>query len=98
MIGCVYKLAFQKEVLHQLLGLRKEVEENSRLLNTILGSKTTSAGTEEGWRGMVPVSSVEDLQTLSEWTTISQNYEELVRVTTECFLKHKSCIVQLCSN
>jgi hypothetical protein len=92
------KLAFQKEVLHQLLGLRKEVEENSQLLNAILGSKTTSAGTEQGWRGMVPVSSVEDLQTLSEWTTISRNYEELVRVSTEHFFKNKSCIVQLCSN
>jgi hypothetical protein len=83
MICCFNKLAFQKEVLHQLLGLRKEVEENSRLLNTILGSKTTSAGTEQGWRGMVPASSVEELQTLSEWAAISQNYEELVRVSTE---------------
>jgi hypothetical protein len=83
MICCINKLAFQKEVLHQLLGLRKENEENSRLLNTILGSKTTSAGTEQGWRGMVPALSVEELQTLSECTTISQNYEELVRVSTE---------------
>jgi hypothetical protein len=95
MTCCINKLAFQKEVLHQLLGLRKEVEENSRLLNTILGSKTTSAGTEQSWRGMVPVSSVEDLQTLSEWTTLSQNYEELVRVSTKHFFKYKSCIVQL---
>jgi hypothetical protein len=78
----MFVVEFQKEYLQQILGVRREVEEITRLLNANVTQQQSSSGdpAEEN-RPSVPADSVESIKDLSQWTENGVNRLSLVMTT-----------------
>jgi hypothetical protein len=78
----MFVLEFQKESLQQILGVRKEVEEITRLLNANVTQQLSgSVDPAEENRTSVPVDSVDPIKVLSQWTENGVNRLSLVMHT-----------------
>jgi hypothetical protein len=78
----LFVVEFQKEYLQQILEVRKEVEEITRLLNAkVTQQLSSSRDPAEENRPSVPANSVDSIKVLSQWTENGVNRLSLVITT-----------------
>jgi hypothetical protein len=78
----MFVVEFQKESLQQILGVRREVEEITRLLNANVTQQLSSfVDPAEENRPSVPADSVDSIKVLSQWTENGVNRLSLVMHT-----------------